>query len=336
MDAIAYTFTALILLVLIRLLVKSPRQSFIGPIGLPNLGYNPFMTEKPYIKITELSQTYGSIYSIPQGSIDVVVITDNDITKEAFSKNSFMGRPPDLPFEFSKEIIRTGAINGMPWKEQRRFFLHMLRDLGFGKTKMEEHIKDEILEFLQRMPEIVGKPTQLSYILAPSISNNIASLLFGNRLKYSDPEQKRLDVLIQETGRLAGVVSWHVFFPCNRIIISYLNIGDKGNLVLVLSELQDYCRKEIRKHEETLDLNNIRDFIDSYVLGIQKPSNNPNTAFTSKRSCPGESLAKVETFLYLVAILHKFEVFAPSEKEVDLEGMLGTSLQPRNKICVCS
>ncbi|GBM40316.1 hypothetical protein AVEN_23881-1 [Araneus ventricosus] len=75
------------------------------------------------------------------GSIDVVVITDFETTKEVFAKDAFMGRPPDSPFELGRETIEIGAINGKPWKHQRRFSLHMLRDLGFGKTRMEELIK---------------------------------------------------------------------------------------------------------------------------------------------------------------------------------------------------
>ncbi|GFT82457.1 cytochrome P450 2G1 [Nephila pilipes] len=213
------------------------------------------------------------------GSINIVVITDYELIKEAFSKDSFMGRPPDLPFELSEENIRTGAFNGMPWKDQRRFSLHMLRDLGFGTTRMEEHIKEEILELLQRMSENVEKPTKLSYLLAPSMSNNIASLVFGNRLKYDDPQRQRLDQLLRKVGELAGSVSWQIFFPWLREILSYFNIGSKGKLVRVLHEVKDYCRKEIKKHEETLDPNNIRDFMDGYLLEIQKKSNDPNTTF---------------------------------------------------------
>ncbi|PRD33974.1 UNVERIFIED_CONTAM: Cytochrome P450 1A1 [Trichonephila clavipes] len=50
-----------------------------------------------------------------------------------------------------------------------------------------------------------------------------------------------------------------------------------------------------------------------------------------KRSCPGKSFAEVEVFLYLVAILQKFEISAPSGKEIDLEADLGISLQPRRQ-----
>ncbi|GFR19889.1 vitamin D 25-hydroxylase [Trichonephila clavata] len=365
-----------------------------------------------------------------------------------------------------------------------RFSLHMLRDLGFGKTKMEEHIKEEILELLQRMSEHVGKPTKFSYILAPSMSNNVASLLFGNRLKVDDPQRQKLDETIREIGRLAGSTSWQIFFPWLKGILSYFNVGDKGRLVAMLHENREYCKKEMKKHEETLDPNNVRDFIDGYLLEIQKRSNDPNTTFTKevladlaraffaagsdtvrvtvewmlcicaayphiqnkihaeieevigadrfptwqdrlrmpfteasiielmrwrtivplnimrytlqdtelngyyipkhsrvlsvmwavdndtklwgndvkeykpermlskdgkkvvkpeyaipfsigKRSCPGKSLAEIEVFLYLVAILQKFEVSAPPGKTIDLEGNLGISLQPkRQDLCL--
>ncbi|GFS87503.1 hypothetical protein NPIL_684011 [Nephila pilipes] len=134
--------TTLIIVALLVVLVslwltsgKSSKKQLPGPTGLPIVGYIPFMTKKPHIKFTELSETYGPIYNVQLGSINIVVITDYELMKETFSKDSFMGRPPDLPFEVSEETLRTGAFNGTPWKEQRRFSLHMLRDLGFGKTK---------------------------------------------------------------------------------------------------------------------------------------------------------------------------------------------------------
>ncbi|GBM52074.1 Cytochrome P450 2A8 [Araneus ventricosus] len=38
-------------------------------------------------------------------------------------------------------------------------------------------------------------------------------------------------------------------------------------------------RKEIQEHEKTLDPNNIRDFVDGYLLEIQKKSGDPKTTF---------------------------------------------------------
>ncbi|GBM52072.1 hypothetical protein AVEN_131092-1 [Araneus ventricosus] len=162
--------------------------------------------------------------------------------KEAFAKDAFMGRSPDLPLELGRETIETGAFNGTSWKEQRRFSLHMFRDLGFGKTRMEEHIKEEILEILERISDQEGKPVKHAYILAPSMSNNIASLVFGKRLKYDDPERERLDHLVGELGRLLRSVSWQPFFPWLRAVMSTFNVGDKGRLLRVMREIKNYCR----------------------------------------------------------------------------------------------
>ncbi|GIZ05395.1 cytochrome P450 2J2, partial [Caerostris extrusa] len=414
------------------------------------------------------------------GSIDIVVLTEYETIKEAFSKDAFMGRPPDLPFELSKETLKTEAFNGMPWKEQRRFSLHMLRDLGFGKTRLEEHLKEEILELLEQMSENVGKPVKLSYLLAPSMSNNIASLVFGKRLKYNDPVRQNLDRQIREIGRLAGAVSWQLFFPWIRAFVSKFNIGDNGKMVRLFGEMKDFCRKQIDQHEATLDPNNVRDFVDGYLLEMKKKGNDPKTTFrkevltdlsraffgagsdtvrvtvdwmmlissaypevqkkihaeidevigherfptwqdrlkmpytdaalaelmrwktivplnimrytledtelngyfipkhsrvlaviwavdhdkklwgedvheykperflsedgkkvvkpeyaipfsVGKRSCPGKSFAEVEVFLYITAILQKFQISAPPGKDIDLEGKLGISLQPKRQ-----
>ncbi|GFR26265.1 hypothetical protein TNCT_427611 [Trichonephila clavata] len=125
--------------------------------------------------------------------------------KEAFAKDAFMGRPPNFPIELNEDT-------------------------------------EEILELLKCMSDHVGKPTQLSHLLVPTMSNNIASLVFGKRLKYDDPESQNLDHLLKEVGRLAGSLAWLAFFPSMKKIVDYFSIGNKGRLVRVLREVTDYCR----------------------------------------------------------------------------------------------
>ncbi|GFR19905.1 cytochrome P450 2A9 [Trichonephila clavata] len=458
MNLITLIFVALLVIIISVLLItgKGTRKRLPGPIGLPIVGYIPFLTKKSYIKLTELSKKYGPLYSIRLGSLDLVVITNYDIMKEAFSKDAFMGKSKNAPIQFSEETLRTEAFTGLPWKEQKRFSIHMFNNLGFGKTRMEEHIKEEILELLEIMSEHVGKPKSLSVFLIPSMSNIIASVLFGKRLKYNDPERQKLDSLLREFAKLAGTLSAQTFFPWLKPLMSYIYSKNYSRIIEVLEEIKDYCRKEIKHHEATLDPNNIRDFLDGYLLEVQKKIGDPNTTFkkgvledlsrgffaagsetvrvtvdwmlcicaaysevqkriqaeidevvgrdrfptwqdrlrmpyteasiaelmrwrtivplnmrytlentelngyfipkerflspdgqkvvkpeyaipfsVGKRSCPGKSLAEIEVFLYIVAILQKFEVSAPPNKEIDLEGELGISLQPkRQELCL--
>ncbi|KAF8792481.1 Cytochrome P450 18a1 like protein [Argiope bruennichi] len=281
MDAItALILGALTLLISIWLLSnKNSKKHPPGPTGLPIVGYLPFLTKEPHKKLTELSKIYGPVYRVLLGSTNVIILTDFDLMKEAFWKDEFMGRPPDLPFELSKETIETGAFNDLPWKEQRRFTLHMLRDLGFGKTKMEQHMKEEIHELIDILVKNAGKSINLSDMLASSMSNNIAALIFGKRMEFNDPQRLKLNRVIQNVGRLAGAVSWHIYFPWLKKFFDTFNIGNKGKLVRTLMKMKNFCRKEIESHESTLDANNLRDFIDGFILEMQKKKNDPNTTF---------------------------------------------------------
>ncbi|PRD33977.1 UNVERIFIED_CONTAM: hypothetical protein NCL1_16008 [Trichonephila clavipes] len=60
MDLTTLIFVALfIILVSIWFATgKDTRKRLPGPIGLPIVGYIPFMTKKPYVKLTELSKKY--------------------------------------------------------------------------------------------------------------------------------------------------------------------------------------------------------------------------------------------------------------------------------------
>ncbi|GBO21107.1 hypothetical protein AVEN_61952-1, partial [Araneus ventricosus] len=106
--------TTLVIVALLIVLVsvwlsfsKSSLKGLPGPWtnGLPIVGSLPIMRDKPFVKLTELSKQFGPVYSLRLGSIDVVILTDFETMKEAFAKDAFMGRPPDLPFELGRETI---------------------------------------------------------------------------------------------------------------------------------------------------------------------------------------------------------------------------------------
>ncbi|XP_054706993.1 cytochrome P450 18a1-like [Uloborus diversus] len=241
-----------------------------GPIGLPIVGYIPYMTKKPYLDLMKLSKIYGSIFSIRLGAINVIVLGDYESTKEAFSMDAFIGRPPDSPFDLNKETLETEAFNGLPWIHQRRFSLHMLRDLGFGKSRMEDHIIDEIQELLKCIEKEGTGPIAIRTFLAPSMSNNIGSLVFGRRRQFDDPIRKMLDYSIQEGSKAAGQATWQIFFPWLRKILLFLRIGNLDTVAKTQLEFRSYASKEIEEHEATLNPNNIRDYIDGYLLEIKK------------------------------------------------------------------
>ncbi|KAG8175380.1 hypothetical protein JTE90_007391 [Oedothorax gibbosus] len=309
-------------------------------MGLPILGYLPFMTQKPYVKLTELSRKYGPIYRVQLGSREVVVLCDFNTIKDAFVRDDFVGRPPELPpFSPTEDSLRTEAITGMPWKEQKRLSLHRLRDLGFGKTRMEGHLKEEIEELLQRMVSISNAPVtnptvRMSDLLASSTSNNVASFLFGNRLKFDDPKRKKLDEIFDISGKLAGALSIQIFLPWLGPFMKYFNIGNPKKFDQANDDLKAYIYEEIKEHEKTLDPDNIRDFLDGYIVEIRKRSNDPNTTFTKDILCDvagaffggGSETVRVVVDWLLLVCANRPEIQKKIHQEID--AVLGTERFP--------
>lgn len=71
---------------------------------------------------------------------------------------------------------------GSLWSEQRRFALHTLRDLGFGKMALEESIRDELRLLLSFFEQQQSKPLNPKIALMRSVGNAICALLFGKRM----------------------------------------------------------------------------------------------------------------------------------------------------------
>ncbi|GBM01224.1 hypothetical protein AVEN_247031-1 [Araneus ventricosus] len=109
------------------------------------------------------------------------------------------------------------------WQEQRRFVIQSLKDLGLGKTKLEEQMQDEINHFQDVLKSFKGQPIDLITPLTPSMSNNISTLVFGKRYDYDEPERKTLDKNLDEISKIIGQTATHIFFPWIKHIPFLLN-----------------------------------------------------------------------------------------------------------------
>ncbi len=147
----------------------------------------------------------------------VVILNDWESIKDAFHKDSFLGRPEVTPSFALSGTRGFPDVNGDVWREQRRFTLSLLRDLGFGKGGMEERIKDEIGYLIKEIDKSNGGPIQIKSLLSPSMSNNICSLVFGHRLDYLEPNRVLLDKAIETMSKLI-----HPFAPLGGMYPLYL------------------------------------------------------------------------------------------------------------------
>ncbi|XP_022258488.1 cytochrome P450 2J6-like [Limulus polyphemus] len=209
----------------LRWFLTRPRNFPPGPFGLPIVGYLPFLSKKPFLDFIDLSKKYGNVFSLRVGSQNVVVLCDFLAVKEAMNKDAFLDHPPDIQIQGLSENISFASVNGNLWKEQRRFSVHILRNLGYGKTKMEDHIKEEISIILAHLASLDGTVCDVREVLVPSMSNIISAFVFGRRFDYNDPKRKYLDERLNEFVEYIQWFNVKTFFPWMKPFLSILKSG---------------------------------------------------------------------------------------------------------------
>lgn len=116
-------------------------------------------------------------------------------------------------------------------------------------------------------------------VLSPSMSNNMASLIFGRRMKYSDPRRILLVTLLKHTSKYASQMALTVYFPWLKPVLTCLGLRNLKKWHDSLDEFKDFFRREMTEHEETLDKENIRDFMDGCLVQIENKKEDPNSTF---------------------------------------------------------
>lgn len=115
-------------------------------------------------------------------------------------------------------------IDGDGWREQRRFSLSTLRDLGFGRPVLEQSIMEEIQFMIPvlRSYATEGKRLSPQGLLEDAVANVICRLIFGRRYDYQEKHFSELvDLVVTlaarlNLGSLIGFQSWFRYLPIVR------------------------------------------------------------------------------------------------------------------------
>ena len=81
---------------------------------------------------------------------------------------------------------------GKTWAEQRRFALRTLRDLGSGKSGMEQMIMEEVELFTEEMMKSDGQPADLADKFNLPILNPLWNVTVGQRFDPTDGDSYSL------------------------------------------------------------------------------------------------------------------------------------------------
>ncbi|KAJ5425755.1 cytochrome P450 [Penicillium sp. CMV-2018d] len=132
------------------------------------------------VMLTEWSRTYGGFYTLKLGPVTAAVITDRQIAKEAFDRNSATSstRHTNYATEFVTDgthllTMKYGAL----WREERKILQQTLK----GSVCDNDHMRLIDAEETQLMRDLLVNPGDYSAYIKQASTSIITSLIFGIR-----------------------------------------------------------------------------------------------------------------------------------------------------------
>eukprot|EP00058_Branchiostoma_floridae_P019889 XP_002605379.1 hypothetical protein BRAFLDRAFT_278496 [Branchiostoma floridae] len=266
---------------------RAPTNLPPGPWAWPGLGnVLQMFTKVPHLTWTQLAETYGPVLYLQLGSQRIVVLSSYSAIHEALVKKGedFSCRPHWYTFQ-KMGFMDYGIIMlpyGPFWKQQRKYTIMGLRDFGFGKRSLEGKILEESQGLQEEILKKGESPFNIRLMLQNAVGNVICSIVLGKRFEYNDEKfekiTKAFDQNLGAEQQLSAVAN---FFPWAR------HIPAIKSAVTKVTENVENCvatmREDIAAHKETFDPNDIRDFIDTYLLEIRNKEGQDGNDFSDRQ-----------------------------------------------------
>ncbi|KAG0723924.1 Cytochrome P450 2J6 [Chionoecetes opilio] len=206
-TAVAVLVVTVVVLLLFRA-NKRPAGLPPGPFSLPYIG-NALQILKDTSKgaFKKYTEAYGGIMSFKSYGVWTVLVSDPALMRTGLADPVASGRTDLLLLRKRDSIIKgrecpaLGIIgtSGDVWRQQRRFTLRTLRDLGFGRNTMEPIMQEELDELLQLFTRRQGEKVDVGLLFNRSIVNVIWAITIGKRYSYDD---KKLEALVEKVNKM--------------------------------------------------------------------------------------------------------------------------------------
>ncbi|KAL8219998.1 UNVERIFIED_CONTAM: Cytochrome P450 2G1 [Gekko kuhli] len=254
-----------------------------GPAPLPFIGNLLHVSTKETFKsFLALRDKYGPVFTVYLGPRRVVVLCGHEAVKEALvdQADDFSGRGELASIDRNFNGFGVALANGDRWRQLRRFSLTVLRNFGMGKRSIEERIQEEAQYLMEEFRKTKGLPFDPTFFLSRTVSNVISSVVFGSRFDYEDKTFLSLLRMINESF-IEMSSPWAQLYDMYSGIMQYLP-GRHNRIYYLVEDLKDFIAKKVKTNQATLDPNNPRDFIDCFLIQMQKENGNPSSEFNLK------------------------------------------------------
>ena len=253
-----------------------------GPPSLPWIGSIPFLDRKRGMADAVVNESHYHydpyLCTVWIGVRSIILIQDFSLAKELFSLDEISGRVAGYHDMFIRGIDGEclGIVTTMDkfWQEQRRFTLKNLKDLGFGKNKLDIVIQDEANILIDQLISNsktgdILIDTLFNFPIINILWQIVASKKYDPELPESKNMMKKVGLVFLKGPSLVN------FFIESRFLRSFMPLEqEKAEL-----ELKELFRQQILEHEKELEIDESResnDFIDMYLKEIKQKSYEKN------------------------------------------------------------
>ncbi|XP_048253325.1 cytochrome P450 2D1-like [Haliotis rufescens] len=268
-----------------------------------------------------------------------------------------------LPAPNSLRVTRgVGSTSGELWREQRRFALNTLREFGAGRNIMEDKIHEEISQFLEAFETERGQGFDCTRLVQNAVSNVVCSTMLGKRFEYTDP--LFVTYLKAIDKNVANVEKYFQEIQENIGQSRRPSMKDKTNLPYVEATIMEVLRRSdiaptalphtvphdvqfrgytfpkgvlvilmldsvLQDPDVGGDPENFRPdrFLDDTGKIVKKEEFIPFSL--GRRACLGESMARMELFLFLTTMIQRFKFVPVDDQMPSLDGIMGVTHSPR-------
>ncbi|EDS41083.1 conserved hypothetical protein [Culex quinquefasciatus] len=218
------------------------------------------------------------------GREHAVAVLGYDLAKQALVSDDLQGRPDNFFLRLRASGKRLGVTftDGDHWEEHRNFVVRTLKEIGYGRLRMDDLIQRELHELIQIIDE-TEYPIQPNKHLPLSVLNVLWTLATGQHIERGDDHLQRLMQVLKKrstmfdmSGGLLNQMPWLRFVAPDW---SGYNL-----LVDFNRQLIAFFSDSIREHNETFtEEKSGDDLIYAYIREIRKQRHNPDSTFTEEQ-----------------------------------------------------
>lgn len=245
-----------------------------GPIGVPILGYYPFVRSDAYNQMIELTNKYKSpLIRINLLGEEFVFLNTYEAIKEAFGTKSakFSGR--QLTFNLLA-FIESNAITsneGTDWSIHRKFLFNNLIKQGMGQSRTDQLVQDVGREVIRSIRRKMKGDFDCFDILTVGATNVVTQLFYSKRYSMDDEDYMKMkeanETILQNWPHLDSFLSGSLLHFWKGVLGS-----SKKQIFESYKQLKDIFMKEVHERvvKRTLDASSCvneadRDYLDSFL-----------------------------------------------------------------------